>query len=485
MTTYNIIVCDDRPEKVDMLQKVCFVDVQNINIVHVNSLEALCGRLQGATDMDAVFLDLFFGNKESTPDILKVEDVTRVRELCGLAKLIIYTVYSTPETNDLMKVLLHKRLADFWLDSRELEENPGKKIVEIHELLGIKDLIASAGGLWLLHMSDLHFGKTFNATEGRITGKLLGGMVCEEIRAMMKGEHKLQCPHLAVLSGDGTFGAAPGEFSELITFLRSVQDDFRRLGGSRHNSWAIVPGNHDLNWNLSIVETHEVVGKANSSPKVGKRSSIDRSLEWVKWLHFEAAIGQYLSASHIINERNKWTLWDYSHELGVCLVGYNTSQHINFESGAASIQLADLDAIETAFNRRAPFCIFVTHHSLMDAVPDAAAREMLVKALFERLNVRLILRGDRHRQERIPYELEGGSRILELGVASGGVDAEHRPVDVQPGFQVLHLVKNNAEPFAVARIYRFELSMNRFKLVPLSGGKPFDDLNLRDARRDE
>ena len=109
----------------------------------------------------------------------------------------------------------------------------------------------------ILHLSDLHRGHnapTSNLVlQGRIKDDILKNYAQDNNRFQL-GEPRLGPPDLIVISGDLTQRADPGEFQLAAEFLESLLE---LVGGERRRI-ILVPGNHDVNWNLSRLAFSEV-----------------------------------------------------------------------------------------------------------------------------------------------------------------------------------------------------------------------------------
>ncbi|XHR84796.1 MAG: metallophosphoesterase [Gloeotrichia echinulata GP01] len=90
--------------------------------------------------------------------------------------------------------------------------------------------------MYILHLSDLHFGTTDNAD-------LWQSQLAEDLR------YELKCEHLDALliSGDIANKSTKEEYEAAESFLDNLCDAF----SIQRKHIVIVPGNHDINWDLS------------------------------------------------------------------------------------------------------------------------------------------------------------------------------------------------------------------------------------------
>ncbi len=86
----------------------------------------------------------------------------------------------------------------------------------------------------LLHLSDLHFGTHADTWYSQLAGDLKNELGCQQLDAL-------------ILSGDIANQSTPEEYAAARQFLKKLADEFR----FDLKQTIIVPGNHDLNWDLA------------------------------------------------------------------------------------------------------------------------------------------------------------------------------------------------------------------------------------------
>ena len=96
--------------------------------------------------------------------------------------------------------------------------------------------IISIPSMYILHLSDLHFGTADNAHNWY-------SQLAEDLR------YELNCPRLDViiLSGDIANKSTSEEYKAAQLFLDNLRKEFQL----QPQQIVIVPGNHDLNWGLA------------------------------------------------------------------------------------------------------------------------------------------------------------------------------------------------------------------------------------------
>lgn len=88
----------------------------------------------------------------------------------------------------------------------------------------------------ILHLSDLH-----------IENKDLANAYCTHLEADLLNELDVSKLDYIVLSGDIVISSTEMEYSAALKFIKRLKDQFK----TEPNSLIIVPGNHDLNWEMS------------------------------------------------------------------------------------------------------------------------------------------------------------------------------------------------------------------------------------------
>ncbi len=96
--------------------------------------------------------------------------------------------------------------------------------------------------MYILHLSDLHFGTNEDANNWH-------GQLADDLRQLLPKLESSQRQFLdaLVISGDVANKSEPSEYEAAELFINRLVQDF----GLQRNQIAIAPGNHDLNWKLS------------------------------------------------------------------------------------------------------------------------------------------------------------------------------------------------------------------------------------------
>lgn len=118
----------------------------------------------------------------------------------------------------------------------------------------------------LLHLSDLQFGinhrfKVDISDPGMAPDTLLSRL-CDDLEELHISEQKVPKPDVVVVTGDLAETGVKKEFDDVLTFLIGLT---QRLGLGRDRV-VIVPGNHDINWDL-CEEYYDDCDASGSHPK--------------------------------------------------------------------------------------------------------------------------------------------------------------------------------------------------------------------------
>jgi len=96
--------------------------------------------------------------------------------------------------------------------------------------------------LYILHLSDLHFGTAQQATGYCVDLRM-------DIKEKLKTTYSLDIPklHYLVISGDIAQKAAKQEYAAANIFVKKLSEEF----SIPKDHVVVVPGNHDVNWELT------------------------------------------------------------------------------------------------------------------------------------------------------------------------------------------------------------------------------------------
>ncbi|MCP4350178.1 MAG: hypothetical protein GY795_32275 [Desulfobacterales bacterium] len=124
--------------------------------------------------------------------------------------------------------------------------------------------------MYILHLSDLHFGTDENAENwfGQLAADLTKELSCTRL-------------DIVILSGDIGNKSDPSEYATAIQFITDLKNEF----GLSREQIVIVPGNHDLNWQLAK-KAYRPERREDYEGPISENSIIDKG-EYVEVLDHE------------------------------------------------------------------------------------------------------------------------------------------------------------------------------------------------------
>lgn len=273
----------------------------------------------------------------------------------------------------------------------------------------------------ILHLSDLHFGTPNNADNWH-------NQLAEDLI------HELDCPHLdaLILSGDIANKSTPEEYTAAKQFLDNLCQEFEL----QPEQIVIVPGNHDLNWEISEEAYTPKRRKAYKGPMIDERGekkpdpnySIDQG-EYVEVLEPEQYKKRFANfcdfyqiitgKSYPLEYEQQGILYHFPKQ-NFLILGLNSAWQLdhNYKS-RASINADAINKALTDIRRDQAYknCIKIAvwHHPLNsafeDRIIDHGFMEQLAKAGF-----RFALHGHIHKAETslFKYDMSAGGRKLDI-----------------------------------------------------------------------
>lgn len=263
----------------------------------------------------------------------------------------------------------------------------------------------------VLHLSDLHFGTTEQAT-------LWYSQLADDLR-------ELGCPKLdaVILSGDIANLSAPEEYAAARAFLSRLMEELR-LSPAR---LVIVPGNHDLSWPLArkaydlhrrsdyrgalreglYIDRGEIIEVRDEDAYRRRFEEFSRFYEGIKGSPYPLEYTQQAAFQHFPEQR-------------LLVLGLNSAwqldHHFKLRAAIHSGALSDaLSRIRVTPEYAGCLKIAVFHHPASgdgdDRIRDAGFLEQLAKAGF-----RVALHGHIHkaRNELFRHDMNTGGRRIDL-----------------------------------------------------------------------
>lgn len=443
MYKYKLVVCDDTDEKEHSLREC--LENKFIDIIRVNSLKELIIFLKGTPQVDGIFLDLFYPTgPEGARQTIDASDVIAVRSLVGAStKIIIYTRY-TSDSIDLLKELAFSGVVNDWVDYEDLvkSESQPSALLRIHKCLNFKSELAN--GLWLLHLSDLHFGKQYDFA-GDDVGKHLASLIDEQLKISLSADSTLglESPHLCLVSGDLSNTAEPIEFENSRTFIGQLNKSLNSMPHREKVPFIVTPGNHDLSWRLSLVEEHNVGKNVDGHTNIiDVDDDKDIPYRMVKWLNFQRYFSDILDGANDKCNEGRWWFWDLSARFGVRIISYNTSDQITYRKHNAKILSNDIEKMSQAFGLSDNcLTIFISHHPVEKWSDSETTREDLVSLLHSRLGVGIIFSGHKHKAKILQHDIDNSESLVEIQTGSVAVDESENSSRELPNYRIVQITR--------------------------------------------
>ncbi len=277
---------------------------------------------------------------------------------------------------------------------------------------------------FILHLSDLHFNGDKDEVE------LIYGQLADDLRAQ-----NLARLDAVIISGDVVEAAKTEEYEAAEYFLGRLMNGF----GLAPRDLAIVPGNHDVNWEASEA-AYEVKRKKSAhglDPKTyfGSGDYVEvrnDQLYEKRWSNFAQFYQKVKGEDYSLSTKNQFTITDLS-EHAVCALGLNSAWEIDHHfRDRASINSYALNAglEQLPGERRLKIAVF--HHPL-GGPEDSRIRDTDFLDRLIAHNFHLILHGHIHKTQAQKYDYDQIANGRSLRIVSGGTFGAPS-TDWAPGF---------------------------------------------------
>ncbi|HIK05124.1 MAG TPA: HEAT repeat domain-containing protein [Trichormus sp. M33_DOE_039] len=267
--------------------------------------------------------------------------------------------------------------------------------------------------MYILHLSDLHFGTPDQA-------KLWSNQLASDL------QNELGIPQLdaLILSGDIANKSTPNEYAAAQQFLDELRQDFRL----KPEQIIIVPGNHDLNWQISEEEGYIPTLRKKYQGSMDESCVIDDGGNYIAVLdpenhkrrfeHFSKFYQAIKNQPYPLEYEKQYTL-DYFPNQNLLILGLNSAWQLDHHyKSRASINMNALTNALKEIRRQQNYqnCrkIAVWHHPLdsawEDRIKDQSFMEQLAVAGF-----RFFLHGHVHKAETslYRYDMSANGRKLD------------------------------------------------------------------------
>jgi 3',5'-cyclic AMP phosphodiesterase CpdA len=221
-------------------------------------------------------------------------------------------------------------------------------------------------GVTILHLSDIHRTPDEPVTNQNILAALTADLKRQQ------DEEGLPKPDFLVISGDITQAARPEEYDDAYELIHRLTEELTIPDFSRV---ILVPGNHDISWDLS-----EGVFKSGRQKPSGIDGALihtegslffwtDEELYIQRLEPFRAFYRRLYKREYGITRREQYDIWHYP-EIDICFVGLNSCDRVDHLRFRGAIYEEALFAANKSLKEKVstehPHCIKIAvwHHDL-------------------------------------------------------------------------------------------------------------------------
>jgi 3',5'-cyclic AMP phosphodiesterase CpdA len=308
---------------------------------------------------------------------------------------------------------------------------------------------------YILHLSDLHFGTTENASNW-------SSQIIEDIYI------EINCSQIdgIILSGDIVNKSTSEEYAAAKLFLDNLCNDLKLS----QEQIIIVPGNHDLNWELAkkayqLIDKDEHEGELKEGHYIKESETVFRIRDEAKYQQRFTYFSNFYQAikgePYPLDYAQQGILHHFPSQ-NLLILGLNSAWQLDYYyRSRASINAQSLNNALNKIRQNQTYqnClkIAVWHHPLSNAFEDRITDH----GFMERLAVngfRFALHGHIHKAETnlYKYDLSAGGRKLDI-ICAGTFGAPIR--EWVPGYPLQYnLLKLEGEKLTVYTRRREELN---------------------------
>ncbi|UKO99687.1 HEAT repeat domain-containing protein [Nostoc sp. UHCC 0870] len=270
----------------------------------------------------------------------------------------------------------------------------------------------------ILHLSDLHFGTSDQA-------KLWSNQLASDLQNEL---NILQLDAL-ILSGDIANKSTPDEYAAAQQFLNELRQDF----ALQPEQIIIVPGNHDLNWQISEEEGYIPTLRRKYQGSINESCVIDDGGAYIavvdpenhkrRFEHFSNFYQTIKNQPYPLDYDQQYTL-DHFPNQKLLILGLNSAWQLDHHyKSHASININALTKALTEIRRNQDYqnCIKIAvwHHPLNSASEDRITDHGFMEQLAQ-ANFRFALHGHIHKAETSLYKYDMSASGRKLDIISAG-----------------------------------------------------------------
>jgi tetratricopeptide (TPR) repeat protein len=358
-------------------------------------------------------------------------------------------------------------IADIEEDSGELRDG-SNTLESVKEMAKKAEVLkptlpepAPKASINILHISYIHRGANAPVSNQVLLGKLRDDIfrTYSEDNAKLGGdEPRLVPPDIIVVSGDLTQHSDPVEFKMTYEFLEGLLE---LVGGDRQRV-VLVPGNHDVNWELSKkAYTSATEQQFKDQPNYNEpyrqmvKREHDTNIYWRKvneaiyadrfrpFRYFFDNFYRGTAVEHTYATEREWmhTVYDYSQIFGLVIVGFNSCDEIDHLDRRAFI---NTDAIYRAEENPSSHAgesgltrIAVFHHNILSVGHGEDFLDPKYLQILKRHSFDLCLHGHVHTANLDIFDPDRAKVLPVLGAGSLTAPYKDRPPAAPKGYNLI------------------------------------------------
>ncbi|MDQ3130814.1 MAG: metallophosphoesterase [Acidobacteriota bacterium] len=493
MNKKRILICDDDAGEREKLNR--FLN-KYYEIFESDNYEYLLDKVKELDPIHLVILDLGFKGEWVGHTILPA-----LYERFPKLKVIIYSSLldgkgTTEELSEILRQVNNNQVVGY-ASPRDTET---RIVIEVNKVTGTSEWIKN-NQVWFLHISDPQFGGDGLAYDS----EKLSNKIWDCLKAYSRGKESLppedinyfDYPEFAVITGDIAERARPDDYNEASDFInklsRLITNENPLSTGLLENNVIILPGNHDINWDISFArsifnepvkpEKRDENGKIITKLNINKNSFNDLEyLHQYSWHPYEKFATSF--------EKEPWhfdpgyKIIDLSKELHLILVCINSSRwHVHHISQKPEIpqkvfnkirsELRDKYASENKATK-----ILLVHHTLdADAtdenqlkIAETTERNELINTLSQECEFSLVLTGHIHKRAVSLIHTGNNKRSLNH-IGAGTLKSNDTAKYDHPQFNLIRLYDLSPElnKFRKAAVFTFAYNGTHYRIEKASG----------------
>jgi CheY-like chemotaxis protein len=340
--------------------------------------------------------------------------------------------------------------------------------------------------LWILHLSDLQFGGKPLTHNPELLAKRLSECLESFVHGIADAApEERRLPSVGFITGDLTQRGRPDEFRQAHKFLRAVSALLAKwspaLAGSvGSNNVLVIPGNHDVNWDISRARSIHLECGAGGSRVAVYRDGIGglaTELDYL-WHYSWRPFIEFLD--EFSGDASEW-VWDpgftvvnRAAELGLVIGQVNSARwsttHLQHDAAVPADVWQELQKqLDEADPSRTAMRLLLVHHAVAETehtsdrlrIGATGNVKELTGTLSRSCHFAAVFTG--HVHDVVLQSLDTGSESRRLiAVGAGTLRAAATAEFRNPGFNLVRLGPRSAGRFEAITAYPFIWDGTRF-----------------------